>query len=575
MKITMVIVVGAVLLSASMTAWSKQMRGAAGEVQYSNEEYKLLDTFEAHRLSKADEVFAGGDHRRAYAEYDSFLLDFPRSRAVPYALLRKARSLHLQHKRFEAIKAYQEVLDYFPNAVNYAAPAKFHIGQCHWHNGDIDKALKAWAEMASDKEYNRHPLGATAFVQLADELVKQGRPDQAAQYYEQVALTFRTDNPDAAQYAIGRVIAHYTRTSPNEPKLRSFYQQARTFDGRPRAVDGDLSANREYWDRIREAVRRHGSFGPQETSARDRYYKYWAGVMDGKFSDWDDFQIDLAEFKLQFEGDVKKWVERLDRQFQQHQKPDDFDRVIRWIALFREHIDKVNDYYARINFDKMSNGQIVSLMRVAYDAVGNVQMGRSVFNRVRLAQMADNAKSDLAKYFWRKDAGIVRDIYAQFQDKDRGKFELLQFYASSKDYKNGLPLAEEVIKLPAYAKEALVIKADMLFGAREFEKAIAAYQQCDNPPSNLWQIAECYAQLKRWDQAVEQLREVENFFREHQAEAAYRIAQMYRRAGAQEQYVASLRAVLRKYPHSRQSSVSENELERLGIHRRGGGIDAE
>ena len=60
----------------------------------------------------------------------------------------------------KAIDEYEEVLDYFPNVINYASAALYRIGQCHWKNGDIKKAMKAWAEMANDKDYSRHPLAA-------------------------------------------------------------------------------------------------------------------------------------------------------------------------------------------------------------------------------------------------------------------------------------------------------------------------------------------------------------------------------------------------------------------------------
>ncbi|NBU11794.1 MAG: hypothetical protein EBS84_22820, partial [Proteobacteria bacterium] len=49
-------------------------------------------------------------------------------KATSYAILRKGRSLQLLDKRFEAIKIYQEVLDFFPNDIKYAAPALYLIG---------------------------------------------------------------------------------------------------------------------------------------------------------------------------------------------------------------------------------------------------------------------------------------------------------------------------------------------------------------------------------------------------------------------------------------------------------------
>jgi TolA-binding protein len=544
------------------------------EVQFSPEDFKLLDTFEAHRLGKADAVFNKNDFKQAHAEYDAFILEFPKSRAIAYALLRKARCLHLGDKRFEAIKAYQEVLDYFPNVVAYAAPALYHIGQCHWQNGDVDKAIKSWAAMAADQEYNKHYFGATAFNQLADQLVKQGKPDQAIQYYEQVATTFRNQNPEASYYAIARAMEHHIRTSPNEPNLRRFYVAVKTFDPKPMKIEGEVGESRDYWERVRMAVRRYGEFPQDQEALRKRYYKYWADVMEKKFPDWDDFQIDVADFRMAHEMSVEKWMERLDNQFAKHQKPDDFARIIKWIRLFKAQKDKVNDYYAKLNFAKMSNAVVIGLMKTLYDDVQNAEMGRSVFNKIKFGEMSDADKVSLARYFWKKDPGVVKDVCMMVGDKELGTVELLRFYASQADIKNGLPLADEVMKFPAYADEATLIKADLLYSAKEYEKAIPVYQMCNNAPDNLWRIADCYVKLRRIDQAIAQLREVENFFKNFAPEAALRIAGVYKQAGDREQHIAALRAVLKKYPKSGQSSSAHLELERMGV-RIGGGIDVE
>ena len=80
--------------------------------------------------------------------------------------------------------------------------------------------------------------------------------------------------------------------------------------------------------------------------------------------------------------------------------------------------------------------------------------------------------------------------------------------------------------------------------------------------------------LGRTAPAVTQLREIESFFKDQAAEAALRIAYVYRDAKAQDRYVSALRGVLKKYPKSSQSSEAHQRLEELGV-RIGGGVDAE
>src|SRR4051794_13731903 len=113
---TLALVVAVLTVCAS----AARTRAQVEVVKLTDEEFAKLDTFEAHTLAKADKVFNEKNWKQAGAEYDSFLLEFSKSPATPYALLRKARCLHLDGKRYEAIKEYTEVLDYFPNAIKFA-----------------------------------------------------------------------------------------------------------------------------------------------------------------------------------------------------------------------------------------------------------------------------------------------------------------------------------------------------------------------------------------------------------------------------------------------------------------------
>ena len=554
--------------AAAKEAWQSQ------EIQLSNGEFKKLDTFEAHVLSKADKVFVEKDYKRAAAEYDSFILEFPKSKAIPYALLRKARCLHLQTKRFEAIKEYTEVLDYFPNTVTYASAALFYTGLCHWENGDEEKAAKAWARMAEDKDYSQQPLAAWAINKLADHLASSGHPDKAVVYHQQVAADFRKSNAEAARYAIAAAIPYFVRVKPDEPGLRAFYEKVGTFDRDPRRINGTTEESRPYWNAVRDAVRRHGQFPEGDLALRDRYYTYWAAAMAGKFPDWDDFQIDLASFDRVRDKDAARWGKRLDDQFERYQKPGDSDRIIRWMRLCRESKPHLMQYYNKLAFEKMTNRQIRDVMAALFDDARDPAMARNAFAKLRLAEMTDEEKTQLAHYLYPKDAALVKDTCMSFDDKELGLMELLRFYHSRKDAKNGLPVAEELTKAPRFAKEAFFKKGELLQGAAKYAEAIAAFQQADNPPENLWRIAECYAKLGKLDQAIAQLREVESFFKDHAAEAALRIARLYSEAGKDKLYVAALRSVLKKYPESGQSSEAHQQLERLGI-KIGGGVDAE
>jgi len=538
------------------------------EVAISSEDYNRLDTFEGHELTKADQAFAQKDYRSAGAAYEAFLLQYAKSPATAYALLRKARCLHLDKKRFEAVRAYTEVLDYFPNAINYAAGALYYLGVCHSENGNLDLAMKAWTEMAQDKDYRKHYLAAGALTGLAGNLLKLNKPGEAATYYEQAAVDFRRSNPEVARDAISQVLRIRTLVEPNQPKLREFYEKVGTFENDPAKIDEG-----NYWFRVRDYIRQFGRFADNEAKERDKVYRYWAETMDGKFPTWDDFQIDIANYRRVYENNPGKWMERLDKQFQTYQKVGDYGRIVKWIGVYAGYAKKVQEYYAKLDFAQMTNRQLQDLVRIFFDEVRDAGLARNVFGKVHLDALTDGERIQFAQYLWQRDESCVEQTCQSIADKDRGRMELLRYYQWRRNAVKGLPLAAEAIKVPATAKDAYWIKAELLQYSGKFPEAINTYQAADNPPQNLWRIVECYLALKQRELALQQLHEIENFFQDQAPEAALRIAHLYQ--DDRQKNITLLRAVLTKYPKSGQSSTAYQELRAMGVPIRKGGVDAE
>jgi len=547
----------------------------AQELALSAADFARLDTFEGHSLRRADKVFGDQQYRQASAEYDSFLLEFARSAATPYAIYRKGRSQQLDNKRFEAIKTFNEVLDYFPDEIPYAAAALFQIGQAHWDNGNIVEALKAWARMADDEDYRKQPLAAGAVNRLADALREQGKTADAAHYYWQTAVEFRQSNGDAARHAIAHLVHYYIRTQPDAMKLREFYDQVRSFEHHPRNPDDG-----NFWWSVIENVRQRSQFPADKAEDRVRYFRYWADQMAGKHPAWDDYQIARIEFLLQAEGDTAKWFERMDRQFAEHQKPDDFGRIVKWMQVLAAHPEKMKDYYAKLDFAKMNYDQINNLMRVCFDQIRNNEMADVVFQRLPLDRISDDQRYHLARYLWHKGQRYVETVCGTMADPDRGQMEILRYY-NWRCWHHGhfedkyLTLAEAMTKVPALASESFWLKAEILHKRGRWPEAVAAYLASERVPGSLWRIVDCLLADKKPDQALAQLQEIENFFKNEASRAALRIAYVHRDAGRQPQYAASLRSVLKKYPHSGESSTAHLELEKLGLERIGGGMDAQ
>ncbi|MDA0321580.1 MAG: tetratricopeptide repeat protein [Verrucomicrobia bacterium] len=568
---------------------------AAHTVNLTEKDWAKLETFEAHSLSRADTFHAQQKWREAVADYDSFIAEFPASYAIPYALLKKGFSLEADDKRFKAIEAYTEVLDYFPDNIAFAAPALFFIGNCHHSNGEMEKALLRWSEMADDEDYSQHPLAAYAINSLADNLMKLGRVADAVRYYTQVAVDFKSKNRAARIAAMPHVITFHIRTQRSEPELQKFYRNVSTFHHDPHVVPKDLSNDRTYWSQILSAVESRSGFSAEDRAKgkHKTYLEYWTKLLDGKWMDDDDFQKHIIDLWYNAREDRVAWHQRLNRQFDQYQKPGDFDRITKWIIWNLGFKEEVERYYAKYNFEKMSNAQIIQVIFVFYSH--DVELARNLIGKLKFDLMSDGEIAAFARSLWGKDDSMVERVCSNIRDLDYGRMEVLYFfhrrhaYLTDNQHKRAIPLAIEMTMVDKYAKEAWFLKAQIHQFRGQWEEAIASYEQTDDPIRTVWLIVDCFMAWQKPKRAINQLSEIENFFQKHSdwgPRAALAIAHVYGGMGQRKAQVSGLRRVLKQYPHSGQSSAAHVELESMGesikdkgedeqIVQTGGGVDAQ
>ena len=562
----------------------------AQETSLASDERAKLDTFEGVSIDKADKIFVAKEWPRAVAEYDAFIVQFPESKITPYAILRKGRALQETQKRFEAVKVYQEVLDFFPDDVKYAAAALYRIGECHMQSGDVPKAMKAWFDLSEDPDYVKEQLGAAALNGLAENLIKQGKADEGIKRYEQVAVEFRKKNNEAAMAAIAKVVPYHIRTKPDNKKLRDFYVLAKAFEWGQREPGADVAADAEYWTVVRNAIKEQSKFTDVQKDDRDAFYRYWAGQVQAALPTNDDQQIAAANYVRVYERDDAAWAQRLDKQFAAQQKEGDFRRIGRWVGLFAADKGKADEYYRKLDFAKMSNADILALVYEIVENRGDAGLAGNTFGKLKLAEMPDGEKQKICDWMQQHaELPGTRDLALRaclgFNDAAKGKMAALRYLhwrchphhhqlRSEKDTSEGLAIAAEVQKSPETAKEAHLLAGNLLQWSGKHEEAINSYRQADSPPQTLFWTAECLAKLGKLEPAVSQLKEVENFFKDRAPEAAITIAYLYRDAGAKEKYVRSVRGVIKKYPKSGQSSEAHQRLEEMGLPI-GGGVDAE
>jgi len=173
---------------------------------------------------------------------------------------------------------------------------------------------------------------------------------------------------------------------------------------------------------------------------------------------------------------------------------------------------------------------------------------------------------------------FVLSIIRRFRDIEWGDFCLLQYYCSDAAPKDsaerGLAVADRVVKVARFASDGYWMQAGLFCAVAKYNEAIGAYLNSNKQPDNLFRISDCYVVMRKKEEAVGQLTEIENYFKPVASRAGLQIANVYFGFGDDKQGIAALRAVMKKYPGSRESNTAHIGLERRKKEM-GGGLDAD
>ena len=401
------------LLLAVSVAPTRAQTVAGQEITYPDKAFAKLDTFEGLNLEDADKLYNKKDYKGAFAAYKAYSFEFAKSRALPYVLLRMGRCLHQLEKRNAAIKAYQDVVDYFPDDVRYAAAALFHIGQCHGQNGDTAKQTAVWARMVKDDDYVAQPNSGTALTFLGKQMEALGRFEEAAQYQWRTAVNFLNSNPNAAKAAREAVIAHYVRRGPDHDKLKEFYVAASGFDGRGDKVETPEDDPR-YWRTVLDTA----LDGRADKELREKACAYWAAKFGDRFPGNDDLRKRRADALLVSEGSRESWVARLEKQFLS--KPKTIDRVLRFCDYLHdgELRSTFFDREGRPLVSRLDSADKIRVMNHLRHPLGMHEEARLVMRSVSLDGMSDEQLRNMGFFAanYEPEDGVLR-YFARMKDK--------------------------------------------------------------------------------------------------------------------------------------------------------------
>jgi len=550
---------------------------AGQEILFPSDAFAKLDTFEGVNLEDADKKFKANDFNGAYASYKAYTFEFTKSKAMPYVMLRLGRCLHKTDKRNAAIKAYQEVIDFFPDDVRYAAAAMYYIGECHGQNGDEEKKTAVWARMVKDDGYVTQPNSGTALSHLGAAMEKLGKFNESAEYQWRTAVAFLKTNPNAAAAARKAVIAHYVGRNPNHDKLKEFYIAASGFDGAGRNTDKPEEDVR-YWLTVLDAALSMTG----EAIPREQACLYWAAKMGDRFTDDDELRRRWCDAQLVHEKDPSAWLARMEKQYAA--KPSSIARILQWCGYYKADIKGRSAFFEKNTKNLLASMKAIELMELMGKLRHPLQMhaeAQAVMRSIKVADLTDEEMNRFvmlaADYQLEEQilSHISRMKDALFATKVRFDYYLSRSHRNPPNMEKALAEIPELMKSPKYAEGLAWTKATLLQGLGRHEDAITAFRAANRQPDSTWEISKCLVALKQYDQAIKSVTELESVGGATASKAAFQAAEIYRISGDKGREVTQLRSVMKRYPKSTESSEAHNRLESYGVAMTGGEAEAE
>lgn len=482
----------------------------------SPERYQEMSMFERAQYDKAVELLKKNAFKAAATEFEKFQTQFSESTFLPHILFMRAYCLHSDKTRNEAIKLYNEVMDYFGQSVDDAAPALYFMGVAHIENGDIKEGLKCMQEMVDDKDYSKHPLAAGALCALADNCWRNKEREKAVKYWQQAAGFWESNQTDANK-GIAGATAYYIKT--------------KNYKG----YEGWLV---------------------NPTNAENPKDRQWQAANAWNVA-WNGFSND-------FGGEYTT--------FNQKEKAEAMKAFWTWFKVQRQWYEKNKDpwgfYSASIYFLTQRWGEKEERDKLTEEAL------------VYIKSLPDKADADkkIAWICDRLyEAGAPdRSIYVadQISDRPAAEYKKYEVYAGQKAWEKALARLKDIEAMPndkwkmAAMSERARLYKDVL---ARYEEAIKLYQLINKPPETLWSIQDAYKRQGKLNEALQQLTEIENSFPDQAAQAAWYKAAYLDEAGDKEKAIAQGRRIMKVYPKSDASSKAHDLLQKLGV-KTGGGV---
>ncbi|MBT7068103.1 MAG: tetratricopeptide repeat protein [Verrucomicrobia bacterium] len=566
------------LVAALLTCAISSQAFADWEWQLSATRYMGMNAFERAQYTKAKKQCEAEQYRAAAAEFDKFKIQFDDSDYIPYVVFMRGYCLHKAKERGQAIMAYNEVMDYFPDKIEEASAALYYLGLAQFENGDERKGILALKEMAEDEDYSKHPLAAHALTQLANNHIRNKEPEQALKYWQQAVNDFGTTNmTDVLRHGIP--VKDPNVGGPEVARLRiaAYCLQEKQMSSYDKWMSSSKNAqdpkHRRGIAEYAHTVAVHGWVSRSPRELWDRYYDFNAKRLPA------DKQLYWEWFKAQ-----KTWYAQDDALWRYYEQALVFCTQLYGAGAHKDTAAIATDALAFIKTVKESEKALKMYSVLVPKAPKNI-VNDAIRQAVALVALTKDPEKADAQYEKLAEAvgksgqlSLAVSLTGRMKDRLKAGWTVYTIMNTAGKHAEAAVKLEELEgmgddrnKKIAQERRAAIYHNVL----REYEKAIKLYQVISEPPSTLFQIAACYNSLNKRDEAIQALTEIQSSFSDQAAQALWTKASYYRTWGNGKYAIGSARQLLKAYPKTSWSARAHEMLESYGVKTGGGVGDGE
>jgi tetratricopeptide (TPR) repeat protein len=586
-----------VFLAAAAAAGARaQAVGDAWDWPLPPRGFGSLSQTERVEYEKAEGLFRKKSYEAAAVEFEKFAAQHPKSGVVPHTVLLRGYSLLLANQRNQAIAVFTELMDFYSETADVAAPALYFKGLAEIQNGNVERGVATLKSLVDEEKYLNQPIADAALLRLAEQALARNDGKAAEQYWRKIVALFRDAfmRPEGCvKEARDKLTALYIRTQ----RFAALEELLNEGVEDPAKLVG--SALYVYDQSIQ-------GFSGMKIESRTAFLRWFAGKRTafreaGKVEEFFGRALALA-FRC---NDREEWKKLCADGLAAAAEQEGAKRSALWLALAERLAEaskaqwplgpewkKFGDAMLEAAKSLAPADQVAlyqgMMARMGYcpeptspaAAVWDTIVARTLdLHKTQFGEERDNGFARVCDLL--AGAGCLERAYRvaeRIEDPGLAQWKRIELLGREEKWVEMAKACEELEQItdPDYSARALRKRAD-LYRERlaKYEEAIRLYGVINDPPGTIWATIECYERWGKPEQAVASCSEIEGFFENDAPLAGFRKAQIWERAGQKEKTIAAARAVLKKYPKHQVSSQAHQMLERYGIRTGGGVTEAE